>query len=294
MVLDVNGKRIDVKEYGCRMGDIPARKVIPSVNIFTKVTGGCPAGCLFCSNAGAEHVSSNYDIDKLAAFSEELMAAGVEVHRLNITGGEPSLVPDRVRKILERFSQGPLAGVHLHLNTNGLLPASQQLMRHPRWDSISVSLHHYDKDKLSEIYGIRIPDGALDFTGIDMNILNVSCNLLKGYIDSADQVHRMLDLCIDKGITRIGFVSLMQVNDWCREHFVDFKDIDLESIPHVYFTRCMDRGTDCKCSNYLYNRDMKVLEIYNRHYANYHYCESSLVYDGEYFRQGFHTDNIVY
>lgn len=294
MILDVNGKKIDVKEYGCRLGDIPARKVIPSVNIFTKVTGGCPAKCLFCSNAGAEHVASQYDIEKLAAFSQELMDSGVEVHRLNITGGEPSLVPERVEAILDKFSEGALSDVHLHLNTNGLLPASQQLMRHPRWNSISVSLHHYDMDKLSEIYGIRIPDEALDFTGIDMKILNVSCNLLKGYIDSADQVHEMLDFCIDKGITRIGFVSLMLVNDWCREHFVDFKSIDLESIPHVYFTKCMDRGQDCKCSNYLYNRDLKVLEIYNRHYANFHYCESSLVYDGEYFRQGFHADNIVY
>ncbi|MDY5043578.1 MAG: radical SAM protein, partial [Candidatus Cryptobacteroides sp.] len=106
MILDVNGKKIDVKEYGCRMGDIPARKVIPSVSIFTKVTGGCPAGCLFCSNAGAEHVASSYDIEKLAAFSQELMDAGVEVHRLNITGGEPSLVPDRVEAILDRFSKG--------------------------------------------------------------------------------------------------------------------------------------------------------------------------------------------
>ena len=72
------------------------------------------------------------------------------------------------------------------------------------------------------------------------------------------------------------------------------EDIHLESIPHVYFTKSMNRGSDCKCSNYLYNRDLKILEIYMRNYANPNYCESSLVYDGEYLRQGFHQDNIIY
>ena len=40
--------------------------------------------------------------------------------------------------------------------------------------------------------------------------------------------------------------------------------------------------------------DLKVLEIYHRNYSNFRYCESSLVYDGEFFRQGFHEDNIVW
>ena len=75
---------------------------------------------------------------------------------------------------------------------------------------------------------------------------------------------------------------------------VDFGMIDMESIPHFYFTNRMDRGTDCCCSNYLYNRDKKVLDIYHRNYSNFRYCESSLVYDGEFFRQGFHEDNVVW
>ena len=294
MLIEVNGKQIAVKEYGCNLGDIPAHRIAPSVNIFTKVTGGCPARCPFCSNAGTEHVASSYNVDKLADFTKEFQKAGVIVNKINITGGEPSLVPDLVYTILDKFSTEQLRGIHLHLNTNGLLPQSQEMMKHTRWNSISVSLHHYDMQKLSEIYGIEIPEGALSFEGVDMKKMNVSCNLLKGYIDNADEVHKMLDFCIDRGITRIGFVSLMQVNDWCKKHFVDFRDIKLTDIPHVYFTRSMDRGKDCRCSNYLYNRDLKILEIYNRHYANFHYCESSLVYDGQYFRQGFHKDNIVW
>lgn len=157
-----------------------------------------------------------------------------------------------------------------------------------------MSLHHYDTTKLSELYGCKISESAFSFEGINQQILNSSCNLIKGYIDNAEEARKMLDFNLDLGIPRIGFVALMKVNDYCREHFVDLEDIHLESIPHVYFTKSMNRGSDCKCSNYLYNRDLKILEIYMRNYANPYYCESYLVYDGEYLRQGFHQDNIIY
>ena len=117
---------------------------------------------------------------------------------------------------------------------------------------------------------------------------------MKGYIDNKEEVQKMLNLTLDLGIHRIGFVALMPVNDFCKEHFVDINDIPFAEIPHVYFTGAKDRGTDCKCSNYLYNRDLKILEIYMRNYANPLYCESSLVFDGEYLRQGFYSDNIIY
>lgn len=68
----------------------------------------------------------------------------------------------------------------------------------------------------------------------------------------------------------------MKVNDFCHRHFIDLEDIHIDTIPHVYFTKSMNRGADCKCSNYLYNKNLKVLEIYMRNYSNPMYCESSL------------------
>lgn len=294
MIIDVNGKKIDVKEYGCSMPGISRGRIPHSVNIFTKVTAGCQARCPFCSNAGTVPLRKPFDIGKLSAFVTELMENGVLVNKVNITGGEPSIVPDLVGSILDEFSTDRLRGIHMHLNTNGLSRESRSLMRHPRWNSISVSLHHYDKARLSELYGFEVTEEAMAFDGMDQEKMNASCNLIRGYVDSADEVHRMLDFAVDAGIKRIGFVSLMKVNPWCADHFVDFNEIDIESIPHVYFTNRMDRGADCCCSNYLYNRNLKVLEIYHRNYANFRYCESSLVYDGAYFRQGFHDENIVW
>ena len=292
--MKIFGKEIAVKSHGCRIMDEPGQRIIPSVNLFVKVTKGCNAQCLFCSNANSTDVPSAFNIPKMVAVIKELKEKRICVNRINITGGEPSVVSSLVYKLLDAIEKERFDDIHLHLNTNGLLPQSQALMRHPRWDSISMSLHHYDAAKLSELYGCRIPEKAFNFEGIDLQKVNSSCNLIKGYIDNAEEAHKMLDFNIDLGIPRIGFVALMKVNDYCREHFVDLEDIHLESIPHVYFTKSMNRGRDCKCSNYLYNRDLKILEIYMRNYANPYYCESSLVYDGEYLRQGFHQDNIIY
>ena len=294
MLIDFKGKNISVKEFDCKLGTLPAEPVAPFVNLFVKVTKGCNARCLFCSNAGASAPNTPFNVPKLTDIIKSLKESGVRVNRVNITGGEPATVSPAVHSIINAINDAGFDDIHLHLNTNGLLPQSQELMRHPRWDSISMSLHHYDAAKLSELYGCPIPDKVFYFEGIDLQKVNSSCNLIKGYIDNAEEAHKMLDFNIGLGIPRVGFVALMKVNDYCREHFVDLEDIHLDSIPHVYFTKSMNRRSNCKCSNYLYNRDMKILEIYMRNYANPYYCESSLVYDGEYLRQGFHQDNIIY
>ncbi len=294
MQIDFQGKKIAVKEYDCQLGNLRPERIAPFVNLFVKVTNGCNAHCLFCSNAGCKYEGNRFDVAKLVAAIRLLRESGIWVNRLNITGGEPSVVQSLVESILQKMEDAEFCNIHLHLNTNGLLPRSQQLMKHPRWNSISMSLHHYDLGKLSELYGCNIPAGAFNFEGINLQKVNASCNLVGGYIDNTEEAHKMLDFVLDLNIRRIGFVALMKVNDFCHEHFVDLEDIHIGDIPHVYFTTSMSRGTDCKCCNYLYNKDLKVLEIYMRNSANPRYCESSLVYDGQYLRQGFHTDNIIY
>ena len=294
MEIRLFGNRISIKSRGCYYGSQPPTQVPPAVNLFVKVTNGCNAHCAFCSNAACCGISAEFDYDKLWRVIDELRANKILVNRVNITGGEPATVPEIVNRILEQASDKGYEDIHLHLNTNGLHPASQALMHHHRWNSISMSLHHYDKDILSAIYGTQIPDDAFRFNGVNMNIVNASCNLIRGYIDNSTEVEKMLQFAISLGLPRLGFVALMKVNDYCREHYVDFDEIDFEAIPHLYFTESRNRGANCKCSNYLYNHNGRILEVYMRNYANPNYCESSLMFDGQYLRQGFHDDNIIY
>jgi molybdenum cofactor biosynthesis enzyme MoaA len=293
MNFTIFGKEILIKQFGCGQSDVLGDEIPPSVNIFVKVTKICNAKCLFCSSANTKNINGKFNLAKLLTIVQEFRNQNITINRINITGGEPSLVSNLVQSILNECSSNIYKDIHLHLNTNGLFEQSQELMRNPRWNSISVSLHHYDIGKLSELYGTAIPETAFAFKGIDTNKVNVSCNLIKGYIDCAEEAHKILDFTLESGIPRIGFVSLMKLNNYCLSHYVDFEDIHLDSISHVYFTKSMNRGKDCKCSNFLYNKGLKILEIYTRNYMNPYYCESALVYDGEYLRQGFHEDNII-
>lgn len=286
--------RISIKSRGCNYGSQRPTWIPPAVNLFVKVTNGCNAHCAFCSNAGCGGINAEFDYDKLWRIVDELRANRILVNRVNITGGEPATVPDIVYCILEQASVKRYEDIHLHLNTNGLLATSQTLMRHHRWNSISMSLHNYDIDILSAIYGTQISNDAFRFNGVNMGIVNASCNLIRGYIDNSTEVEKMLRFAISLGLPRLGFVALMKVNDYCQEHYVDFDEIDFETIPHLYFTESRNRGANCKCSNYLYNHNGRILEVYMRNYANPNYCESSLMFDGQYLRQGFHDDNIIY
>ena len=233
MLIDFKGKKIAVKEFDCCFGSLAAHRINPHVNLFVKVTKGCNAHCLFCSNANAMPPASAFNVDKLMDIISDLQERGVRVGRVNITGGEPAVVAPLVGRIIERMEESKYSHLHLHLNTNGILPGSQQLMKSDRWDSISMSLHHYNRHKLSEIYGCEIPENAFSFEGINLQKVNVSCNLIKGYIDNATEAAKMLDFAIDLDIPRIGFVALMKVNEYCRKNFVDIESIEWNEIPHV-------------------------------------------------------------
>ena len=73
-------------------------------------------------------------------------------------------------------------------------------------------MHHYNQDKLSEIYGVPISKSALAFDNIDLERVNASCNLIRDYIDSTSEVEKMMKFAISLGLPRIGFVSKQTLN----------------------------------------------------------------------------------
>lgn len=294
MSIVIFDKLIQLKSMSCTHGHCLPQPIPRAVNLFVKATDFCNAHCSFCSNTGCKTNNNVFNHIKLWEIIDEIRRKHIIINRINITGGEPSCAFETVNQILAKAAKKPYHNLHLHLNTNGLLFASQEMIRHSRWNSISISLHHYNRNILTEIYGVSIPEKALEFDGIDLERVNASCNLIRGYIDNPFEIENMMKFAISLGLPRLGFVALMKVNNYCRERYVDFDEIDFTSIPHLYFTDSRNRGTDCKCSNYLYNHDGKILEVYMRNYSNPNYCESSLLYDGQFLRQGFHNDNIIF
>lgn len=266
------------------------------VNLYVNVTNRCNAHCPFCCNDKKHHTSSSaFDMDKLFLIISEIVKNGINLNRISLTGGEPGLYPDTIIDLLQRISEcDECTFTQVQLNTNGLNKDSQTLMHHPRLDSVSLSLHHYDRDKLSELYGHSVDFNPLAGTKSISNKLNISCNLIKGYIDSPAEIEKMICYSANNEIKTLGFVSLMQKNRYCRERFVDFRKIDLSTIPSLIFSGNRSLSNICSCANYLCHTKNYLMEIYFRINENPMFCGSSLLYDGEYLRQGFNNDNIIF
>lgn len=143
MLFPLFGKSIKIKDKGCAIGSSKPGSIAPSVNLFVKVTDACNAHCRFCSNAGKSCTYGIFNLEKLSDIIKELQVNNILVNRINITGGEPSVVPNLVNDILLLLNRDEFQGIHVHLNTNGLLPESKELMRHSRWDSISLVFERF-------------------------------------------------------------------------------------------------------------------------------------------------------
>lgn len=297
------GKDITLRDKPCMRlpapiseNGYPVLSRTPFIDLYVKVTYNCNANCPFCCNDKMYYTSSySFDADKLFYIIREIVGNGIRLNRISITGGEPSLCPDTVTDLLYRISRSnECAFTKVQLNTNGLNKNAQILMHHPRLNNISLSFHHYDRDKLTELYGFSVGSSPLAGMRKIINKLNISCNLIKGYIDSPSEIEKMICYAVDNGIKTVGFVSLMQTNRYCKERFLDFRKIDLSTVPSLTFLEERFLSNICGCRNYLFQVKKFPIAVYFRIKDDPLYCGSSLLYDGEYLRQGFHNDNIIF
>lgn len=300
--MQIFGKEIALSERLCcmpihtPMNGYPGLLNKPFVNLYVKITDQCNAHCPFCCNNTEHTISSScFNVDKLFDIIQEIVNSGIKLNRISLTGGEPSLCHDRVLDLLHRISASDeCAFTQVQLNTNSLNRDSLFLIHHPRLDSISVSLHHYDKGKLSELFGRKIEFNPLVEIADISHKLNISCNLIKGYIDSTKEIEKMIHYAESHGVKTIGFVSLMLKNQYCKDRFIDYRKVDLSSINSLILSSERTLLNICGCRNYLYTGGKNPIDVYFRINYNPNYCGSSLLFDGEYLRQGFNNDNIIY
>lgn len=285
MIHYIFNKPINIKTFNCT-----GKCTDPRVNIFVRITDKCNANCKFCSDKSCNEIPKEFNVRKLVDIIDEIEKNQISVNKLNITGGEPSMAPSvRLLSLLESVPDH----IHIHLNTNGISDKSRDLMKLDRWNSISMSVHHYKIPKIMEIYGINdIPTNYLNFDGINLSKVNFSCNLIKGYIDNYNDILKFCESSRIIGIKRVGFVGLMPINQYSKDnniryHHLPIRKADLENGWNWVGSLCRSRV--CNCRNYRY----KGMEVYFRETLDPSYNESALVYDGQNLYQGFNSKEVI-
>jgi len=288
---------IDIKTETCRfLGRKPQEIIDPYLNMYTMFKG-CNANCKFCSYMDK---AKRFDIIKYQEVLEYVVK-NVRLNKLNLTGGEPTLNYDLFKEVYD-ITVGIIdKSTVLTINTNGInlhrLVEDKSII--DRVNSIGLSRHHYLDERNNNIFETNVITNdeikKLQKKMKNKSIINFSCNLIKGQIDSKEEVHKFLDYVIDMGIEVVGFVSLMPVNEYCQDNFINFNKLGLKS--NLFnLTKEFKYKDICRCNNYLYiseKHDGKVVRIYYKNTYRPEFTPSIISFDGKNLMKGF-SDDIIY
>ena len=284
------GKNIPLKSYVCALnGQEPQPIGVPYVNLYIQLKG-CNAKCKFCT---FQEAAKDFNFKKFKEVLSELKK-NIQVRKISVTGGEPTLFLDRLYKISDNVRK-VFPDSFFVVNTNGY-----QLLdlykdgKFRDFDSISLSRHHYDDKINNEILGFnsiskKWLEAIQHSWWQQKDKLHLSCNLINGYIDSPQKVYNYLEFAGKVKINDVGFVSLMKINYFCENNFVDFSDLKLKH-KRLFKTKEWKFMDSCKCNNYLYipnDINSDVVKVYYRCFMMRSEVCNSLVFDGENLKIGF-------
>jgi pyruvate-formate lyase-activating enzyme len=293
--MEIFGKELKLRSHYCRYFGGEAMSVdSPYVLLYVKFKG-CNANCQFCEY---QDDAQNFNEDKYFEIIEELRKK-IWIKKISFSGGEPTLHIDNLKSIL-RKTRNLLPNTSIVLNTNGtnLTEVFQDKNLVAVIDNISISRHHYDDKINNEIFGVEtIPSKELKELRKNIRrkgLFHLSCNLIKGYIDNKEDVYRYLEYANSMKIKSVGFVSLMPINDFCKDNYVDFNKLDLLN-ENFRIIKEWSYEDICKCYNYIYiPRDYKrIIRLYHKNNCRPTDVDINLSFDGETLRNGF-SGKIIY
>lgn len=263
------------------------------ISLYIVVTRDCNARCPFCEYRGK---LKKININKFEEIFIEL-SKYYDITTVHFTGGEPTLELDTINvlsKVIKEIS--PLTKTSV--NTNGIF--LNELSNIDTIDNIALSRHTIiDKDNFNIFRTNNIAAYEDIYNNNHKEKIHLSCNLIKGYIDSSDKILEYLEMASKLDINDVGFVSLMDINDYCEENFVEFSNIIPKEEDFFYKTRnykCINNKNiiTCKCENYLYRaKNMNFISMYHRYAIKNNEKADFLVYENNHLKQGFNGNIII-
>jgi molybdenum cofactor biosynthesis enzyme MoaA len=292
--MELFGKEIKIKTHNCSLfGEEPTKREKDSIMLYVRFKG-CNAKCSFCE---FQDDASPFNFEKYEEVLEHLKER-IWVQKINMTGGEPTLSYEKLKKVVI-LTKDVFPDMFLVLNTNGLnlKKLSEDTDLVDKIDNIALSRHHYDDKINDQILGFKSVS-TKDLKQISKTVkkwqLHVTCNIIKGQIDDREEAYKYLDWVAKMKIPSCSFVSLMPINEYCKEHFLDFNGLNLPG-ERFYKTKEWTYGNMCRCNNWVYlpKKNMDWVKVYTKNTFNPFDITTSLVFDGQNLKAGF-SDEIIY
>lgn len=286
----------------------------PEVQLYIVFGYECNADCDYCiyhTKQDGNKTKNVVDPVKFAKLLDNLNDNNITISDIHITGGEPTLDFDNFVEILKIIKEKSRKWSKVTVNTNGInLNRMGYLINTRLLNCIALSRHAIDDKENEEIFKTSdIPqlEDIRQFNGDNKRGLHLSCNLINGHVDSQEKVKDYLEMAADLGVFDVGFIGLMPKNEYCKQQFVDFKQLDIENIPNAMKTMTHINRDDsiikdgkpageilCTCQNYLYkSSDNRLVSFYHRFAVQSKQIVSMLVFSDNKLRLGFNGDIIL-
>jgi molybdenum cofactor biosynthesis enzyme MoaA len=293
MQYDYNGTIIELKDRVCQYWDTTPGEINPQVNLYIRATNICNAHCKFCEYHGDK---KEFSIDRLNKVLDDLAKRGI-IGKIQITGGEPSTLGDKLRDIA-RATRDRFENRFIGVNSNGYSLSTLESIS-GIVDNYAISRHHYNDAKNREIFGTTKVPNEYELEGfiaaVGTGKVHFSCNLMKNGIGTLDEIKKYLDWVSSIGCNDVGFVTLMNANQFCKDNQVIFDTCGIDdSIEFTEYARFVKSGNACRCSNYLYfcKTTCKMVDIYGRFVLDTKASTGLISFDGVNLRSGFSGDII--
>ena len=283
MLIDIFNKNIELREHYCQYFDNKASLIDRQyINLYIRFKG-CNANCKFCTYMDAAH---NFDFKKYEEVLKELTSK-LHIRKIGFTGGEPTLQYDLFKSVLGYSFNQLGRDTEYAVNSNGI-----------NFKRSSGNRHHYDDKKNNEILGFNalsteeIKELQKDIT--DPNFLQLSCNLIKGYIDNDNDIKKYMEFANNINVHQIGFVTLMDINKYSKDNYVNN---DMSIFNDLHKTKQWENKGFCKCSNYIYVPEQinkHCVKLYTKNTFNISNINNTLTFNGKNLVYGFDDNNIIY
>lgn len=263
------------------------------ISLYIVITRKCNAKCSFCEYRGE---TEKIDIYKFKEIFIELNKY-YDITTVHFTGGEPTLELDTINTLSKTIKEiSPLTKTSV--NTNGIF--LNKLSNIDTVDNIALSRHTIiDKDNFNIFRTNNIATYKDIYTNNHKEKIHLSCNLIKGYIDNDKKIIDYLEMASKLDINDVGFVSLMNINDYCNYSYVEFSNIIPKENDYFKKTRdyrCINNKdiVTCKCENYLYKaKNKNFISMYHRYAIKNNEKADFLVYENNHLKQGFNGNIII-
>lgn len=291
--IKIFNKEIEVTTKNCKLFGQESESY-PRVNLYV-VTKNCNADCQFCTY---KNYANNWNGKKFKNILENLVDK-VIINKIGVSGGEPTLNWDNFLEITN-ISKEISPKSELSLNTNGFNLDKLFTEIYKKYDFINLSRHHYNDHINNKIfrYESTKSDELKKFAKKQTHPhqLQFRCNLINGFIDNKEEIYKFIDWSNSIGVYDIGLISLMKVNDFCKDNFVKF-EIDCLKNDNFFLTKKFEycKG-GCECFNWIYipENEFKIpVHVYHKNTFIPELQTQILTYDGEFLKSGFGGEIII-